>query len=160
MASTTSAPGRKKRVTSSVVSTNANARTPVKCSRRAWVSISVKWLKPATEPLTSHSTTSSGLCTLRGRWWVTTGTPPVPSEVRTVLRKDSRPSRARRRRAESPPASPPSQGAAGRVLPARRGRQRRKGPAQLSKVAGLRTEEVDLVGQRLDRVLRDLVAPL
>ena len=54
-------------MTSSVVSTNAKARTPVKCSRSAWVSISVKWLNPATEPLTSQSTTSSGLCTLRGR---------------------------------------------------------------------------------------------
>src|SRR5215207_4664929 len=142
-ASTTSAPGRKKRVTSSVVSTKANARTPVKCSRSAWVSISVKWLNPATEPLTSHSTTSSGLCTARGRWWVTSGMPPVASEARTVRRKSSRPSRPSRRRADSL--------AAGR---------RRDGPAQLGEVGLLGTQEVDLVGQRPDGVAGDLVPSL
>ena len=118
-ASATSAPGRKKRVTSSVESTKAKARTPVKCSRSAWVSISVKWLKPATEPLTSQSTTSSGLCTLRGRWWVTTGTPPVPSEARTVLRKSSRPWRPIFRRADRRTASRRASGATVRRSSAR-----------------------------------------
>src|SRR3954452_6990405 len=149
-ASATSAPGRKNRVTSSVESTKAKARTPVKCSRSAWVSISVKWLKPATEPDTSQSTTSSGLCTLRGRWWVTTGTPPVASEARTVLRKSSRPSRPRLRRGgdragRRPGAQPPG--------------QRGHGAPQLGQVTGLRAQEVDLVGERPDGGLRDLVPP-
>ena len=38
----------------------ANTRTRENCWRRACTSSRVKWLKPATEPDTSHSTTSSG----------------------------------------------------------------------------------------------------
>lgn len=67
---------------------NANVRTFENCSRSAWVSINVKCANDDTDPLTSQSTTSSGLC---GRCLVTSGTPPVASDARTVRRKSSRP---------------------------------------------------------------------
>ena len=55
-------PCSKNRVTSSHVSMNANTRTLANCSRSANANSTVKCAKAATEPLTSHSTTSSGLC--------------------------------------------------------------------------------------------------
>ena len=76
----------------------------------------MKWANDATEPETSQRTTSSGLCGLCGRWWVTIGTPPVASDARTVRRKSSRPARPRRRRAVEPGREPPGQ----RVAPCAR----------------------------------------
>ena len=51
--------------------------------------------KLATEPLTSHSTTSSVRCGRLGRLMVVSGTPPVDIEARTVRRKSSGPRRSR-----------------------------------------------------------------
>ena len=80
-------------MTSWTWSTKVNARTLVNWSRSAKTSSSVNWAKFATEPLTSHSTTSSVRCGRLGRWWVVIGTPPVEIEARTVRRKSSGPRR-------------------------------------------------------------------
>jgi hypothetical protein len=84
------------------------------------------------------------LCTRRGRWWVSTGTPPVPSEARTVRRTSSRPSRPSRRRAASLDASRRASGCTVRRIAA--------------SSSPLRPKEVDLVRQRRQGGSGDLVA--
>ena len=46
----------------------------------------MKWLNPATEPETSHSTTSSERCGRLGRWTVVSGTPPVDIDLPVNVR--------------------------------------------------------------------------
>ena len=88
----------KNRVTSSVVSMNANTRTRENCSRNALTSSRVKWLNPATEPDTSHITTSSGRARFGLRCTRSIGTPPVDMDLRNVRRRSIEPARERLRR--------------------------------------------------------------
>ena len=96
-----SAPGVNRSVTSTHPSTKQKIRMRENCSRRAWTSIIVKWLNPATEPDTSQSSTSSGRPGRGLRCTRFTGTPPVDIERRSVRRMSIPPRWARRRRAAS-----------------------------------------------------------
>ncbi|SLH05987.1 Uncharacterised protein [Mycobacteroides abscessus subsp. abscessus] len=97
--------GSKKRVTSSVLSTKAKIRTRENCSRSALTSSRVKLLNPATEPETSHSSTSSGRPGRGLRFTRSIGTPPVDMDLRNVFRRSISPRRCFLRRAANREAS-------------------------------------------------------
>ena len=131
-------------VTSSVVSMKAKTRTRENCWRSACTSSRVKWLNPATEPDTSHSTTNSGRA---GRGLASTtsiGTPPVDIDLRSVLRRSIDPARVRRRRAASRVASVRASGATTLRI--------------VSQLLAGRAQELDVLGKLWDAVHLDVVA--
>ena len=123
----------------------ANTRTRENCWRSACTSSSVKWLNPATDPDTSHSTTSSGRAG-RGLFSTTSiGTPPVDMDLRSVLRRSIVAARGERRRR-----------AASRV--AKRAGQRRDDSSHLAQLFTGGAQELDVLGKLWDAVHLDVVA--
>ena len=138
-----SAPGVNRSVTSWISSTKVNARTRLNCSRSAKTSISVKLAKFATEPLTSQSTTRSLRPGRLGLWCVSSGTPPLDIEARTVRRKSSGP-RVRACLLAAEPGRQPS-------------RQRLDLAAHQLQVGLAGGGEVDLLDRRAHGVARDVL---
>ena len=122
----------------------AKTRTRENCWRSACTSSSVKWLKPATEPDTSHSTTNSGRA---GRGFFSTrsmGTPPVDIDLRSVLRRSIAPGAG-----PAPPRRQPG---------GQRARQRRHHAAHLAQLLAGGPQELDVLGELRDAVHLHVVA--
>ena len=101
----------------------------------------MKWLKPATEPDTSHSTTSSGRAGCGFFSTTSIGTPPVDIDLRSVLRRSISPARDRRRRAASRVAS-----------------VRASGATSIWRSCSPEAQELDVLGQLRDAVHLHMLA--